>query len=413
MQKKKKVLLFLFLASMLPLHLVLAWNSVDLIRKGYPDFTIFYSAGKIVRSGLGKQLYDEKTQYRAQQEFAAGVSIRQGPLPYNHPPFEALLFLPFTLLPYSAAYLLWDLLNLVILLIMPLLLRSHVPVLLQTPTIGFLFASLAFFPLFIALLQGQDVIVLLLLFTLAFLALQRKADFAGGGWLGLGLFRFHFVLPLMIILLLQKRYKAILSFLGVAALLGAISMAVVGWKGTISYPSYVLHVEQTMAQRKTAVPTGMPNLRGLLNGLLPAFPLKPWRIAALGASSLALILLSAIKWRTGDPSAFDLEFSAYVIVAILVSYHAFAYDLTLLILPVVLVANRLFEGHVIQDWSRLALLGPLFFLFLTPLQMALALRAGRYGLMAVVLLVLLWGITREIPQRKRASGLDSRPERAV
>jgi len=76
-----RMLLTLFLAGMLLLHLLLAWNAADLIRKGYPDFTIFYSAGKIVRQGLGAKLYDEQTQYRIQQEFAAGVSIRQGPLP--------------------------------------------------------------------------------------------------------------------------------------------------------------------------------------------------------------------------------------------------------------------------------------------------------------------------------------------
>ena len=394
---------------MLSVHLVIGWGSWDFVRKGYPDFTIFYSAGKIVRSGLGEQLYDEKTQYRTQQEFASGVSIRHGALPYNHPPFEALLFVPFTLLPYSAAYLLWDLLNLVILVTMPLLLRPHIRLMQRTPPIGFLFVSLAFFPLFIALLQGQDVIVLLLLFTLAFVAIKRKADFAAGAWLGLGLFRFHFVLPLMLILLLQKRYKSIVSFLTVASLLGAISIAVVGWKGTISYPSYVLHVERTMAQRKTAVPIGMPNLRGLLDGLLPAGAAKTFRNGAVWVASLALILLSAFRWRTEDRAAFDLDFSGYVIVAILVSYHAFAYDLTLLLLPIVLVTNRLLTGPPAQGWSQAVLLGPIFLLFFTPLQMALALRAGRYGFMALVLLVWLWGITRKIPRPNRTLGRESSP----
>ena len=100
---------------MLSLHLIIAWDSIDLIRKGYPDFSTFYSGASMVRQGLGKQLYDEATQYRIQLQFAAGVSIRQGPLPYIHPPFEALLFIPFTWFSYPTAYLLWDLLNLVFL----------------------------------------------------------------------------------------------------------------------------------------------------------------------------------------------------------------------------------------------------------------------------------------------------------
>ena len=114
-KKKYRVLVLLFLAGMLSLHLIIAWDSIDLIRKGYPDFSTFYSGASIVRQGLGKQLYDEATQYRVQLQFAAGVSIRQGPLPYIHPPFEALLFIPFTWLSYPTAYLLWNLLNLVFL----------------------------------------------------------------------------------------------------------------------------------------------------------------------------------------------------------------------------------------------------------------------------------------------------------
>src|SRR2546426_11491671 len=117
-----RMLLTLFLAGMLSLHLLLAWNAAGLIRKGYPDFTIFYSAGKIVRQGLGSKLYDEQTQYRVQQEVAAGVSIRQGPLPYNHPPFEALIFVPFTSPPYFTAYFLCGLAPLLILVAFPCLL---------------------------------------------------------------------------------------------------------------------------------------------------------------------------------------------------------------------------------------------------------------------------------------------------
>ena len=65
MQKEKyRAFVLLFLAGMLSVHLVLLWNSLDLIRKGYPDFTIFYSGGSILRQGLAHQLYDEATQYR-------------------------------------------------------------------------------------------------------------------------------------------------------------------------------------------------------------------------------------------------------------------------------------------------------------------------------------------------------------
>jgi hypothetical protein len=399
-QRIRTPLIALFLVGMLALHVLLAWRSRDLVRKGYPDFTIFYSAGKIVRQGLGPLLYNEQTQYRIQQEFAAGVSIRQGPLPYNHPPFEALIFAPFTWLSYPTAYLLWDFVNLLVLFSLPFLLRPHLPMLRHTPVMAWLFASLAFFPVFIALLQGQDIILLLLLFTLAFISLKKNSDFGAGCWLGLGLFRFHLVLPLMFILLLQKRRRAVLGFVLIGTALAALSVAVVGWETTLSYPSYVWHVEQSMEQRRTIIPIGVPNLRGLLDSVPGLFISKTLRGGILALISTALLFFTAFKWAKTGAGMFDLRFCLYVVVTLLVGYHAFAYDLSLLVLPIALLANYLLERGQISVHSRVFQLGSLFLLFFTPLQMLLLFRNGRYSLMALVLLVWGWGLVREISQQE-------------
>ena len=90
-----------FVAGMLCLHLFLFINLRGRIEQGYPDFTAFYTAATLLRHGLGHQLYNPKIQYEAQESFAGNISSRRGPLPYIHPPFEALIFLPLTLLPSS------------------------------------------------------------------------------------------------------------------------------------------------------------------------------------------------------------------------------------------------------------------------------------------------------------------------
>lgn len=388
-----KAWLTVALGGTLLLHAVLAWNSADLVRKGYPDFTIFYCAGKIVRDGLGPKMYDEATQYKVQQEFAAGVSIRKGPLPYNHPPFEALLFVPFTWLPYWLAFLLWDLIGLGILLGLPLLLRPHIPILLQLSLLQWLLASLAFFPVFIALLQGQDILLLGLLLALAFIALKKQNDLAAGCWLGLGLFRPHFIVPLLLVLLWQKRTKAVAGFLLVAAVLGVISVAIVGWQGALSYPDYVFRAEQTMADRKTVVPIGMPNLRGLVNVLL--VPAVTARIADSIVVLLSVAMLLYAAWRWRKSGNFQLGFSLAVLSAVLTGYHAFAYDLSLLLVPIALVLDYCLKSEV-PGAAKRWLLGPLVLLFLTPLQMFLSMRAERYSLMTVALLVWWWGMAREM-----------------
>ena len=80
---------------MLCLHALFFINLRERILRGYPDFTVFYTAGTIVREGMRHQLYDPHIQYQVQQVFTGGlIESRRGPLPYIHPPLEAVVFLP-------------------------------------------------------------------------------------------------------------------------------------------------------------------------------------------------------------------------------------------------------------------------------------------------------------------------------
>jgi hypothetical protein len=413
-KKKYKVFVFLFLAGMLPLHLVIAWNSIDLIRKGYPDFTTFYSGASIVRQGLGRQLYDEQTQYRVQQQFAAGVSIRQGPLPYIHPPFEALFFIPFTWVAYPTAYVLWDLLNLVFLVLLFYLLRSELPWLKEITAAFWLLGCLALFPVFFALLQGQDILMLVLLFGAVYVLLRRNSDLAAGCCLGLGVFRFHLVVPLVLILLYQKRSKAIAGFLATATVLGLVSVAMIGWEGVSSYPIQVWRLEQAMERRQTIVPIRMASVRGLLDNLLIPHTSKLVSDIAIAAVSLGLILFAARKWKVAGRDGFDLGFAICVIVTVLASYHTLAYDLSLLLLPVAITIHHLFQGDLFQSDAmqrhrRVILLIPLLLLFFSPLHAFLAMRDGHYNLFALVLLLWCWALSRELGdvQKKSEQGLAS------
>src|SRR6267142_2185986 len=128
----------IFMVGMLCLHLLLFLKLWNRVQRGYPDFTAFYAAGKTLHEGLGKSLYDLRTQHRVQGQFAGDINSRHGPLPYIHPPFEALVFLPLTLLPYSQAFVAWNLLNLIALLGVALLLRPHLNALSTIPVWEFL-----------------------------------------------------------------------------------------------------------------------------------------------------------------------------------------------------------------------------------------------------------------------------------
>src|SRR5271154_1674634 len=234
-----------YFAGMVVIHLAFLWDVRPMIGKGYPDFTIYYCAGTMVRQGLGRELYSAVAQFEVQQKFSPEVATRLDALPYNHPPFEAVLFTPLTYLPYPVAFVIWDALNLAMLAALPFLLRTHLPQLQNYPGPLCVLASLAFFPVFFALLQGQDSILLLFLYTLGFVDLARSNDARAGGWLGLGLFKPHLVVPFVLFMFLCRRRKVLYGFLRVAAALGLFSAAIVGWQGLISCPRYVLHLEAT------------------------------------------------------------------------------------------------------------------------------------------------------------------------
>src|SRR5208282_580502 len=141
------------------------------------------------------------------------------------------------------------------------ILRPHLSAFRSQPLVLWDLFGLAFFPVFAALLQGQDILPLLLVFALAYSAMRKNASFAAGCWLGLGLFRFPLVLPFVLIVARRKPWRLMAGFTLAGALMAVASAAVVGWKQTLLYPAYVMRVEWTSIG--PIAPENMPNLRGL------------------------------------------------------------------------------------------------------------------------------------------------------
>jgi hypothetical protein len=264
---------------------------------------------------------------------------------------------------------------------------------------------LAFFPVFAALLQGQDSIPLLLLFSLAYIAFRKNQDYGVGCWLGLGLFRFHLVLPLMLILLLHRKRRALFAFLLVALSLGLVSIATVGLREALQYPTYIWSVENSTGSA-TSLVSAMPNLRGFVHMMLPWTP----RVAiAVSVLSTLILLVASFHWHDDNVSErFDLSFSLAVVMSVLVGYHVLAHDLVLLLLPFVLLANHFAQAGLPKHGKSAVLLVPMSLLLLSPLQMLLWFRYGMLSLLAPVLLLWFYGIMRELSDWTSRAELRSR-----
>lgn len=303
------------------------------LRRGYQDFTAFYCGALIIRGGEGARLYDLQRQYQIQLQFAPHVDIRQVALPYNHPPFEALLFLPFAYLSFLPAYLLWSFLNVVMLALCVAMVKRRFG---EVATLSgwFLFLAVAGFPpVATALMHGQDSVLLMLLATAGFVLLEKKQDAAAGAALALCLFKFQIALPMSFILAV-RRPRLLAGFFPTAALLGAISAAVVGWSGIARYVGYVLRLEKGGAGG--AIPAaGMPNLHGLIASLAGAEARSSFTVwLTIGASLAAIGLVASRVRKQGDSVLF--LFGMAGVTAVMVSYHTLSHDLTLVV-PIVLI----------------------------------------------------------------------------
>jgi hypothetical protein len=405
--KNRRVVVVFFLLAMTFCNVLLPLRILPKLRNGYQDFTIFYTGARLLRNGQASHLYDLGTQYRLQQTFT-NVPIRSAPLPFNHPPFEALLFIPFTFLAYWPAYLLWTGLNLIMLAAIVILLRVNFSEFAAMPPVALGLSTTAFFPVAIGVIQGQDIILMLLLFVLAIISLDQCKDATAGALLGAGLFRPQLAVPL-VLLFAVGRWRVLLGFVPVLLALFGLSVAVVGWQGSFDYVHFVLHLEGTGSR---AFPLeAVPNLRGLVSQL-------PGLNGTGIAAHILIFLLSAFvlflaiwRIRKGKDSIFFAS-SVAIVTTLLISFHSLVYDFSLLLPLLLFVISR--SGGLISmsaDVDSRKVGAPVillsFLLLLTPIYVFLLMVTDSFFWFSLILLGfyfwLLSSPERGFPDRKTAS----------
>jgi len=377
-----------FCLGMILLHLAVFWLARQQALDGLPDFRIFYTAGLMLRRGQGHDLYNDDLQLKTQREFVKLPASEIRPLPYNHPPFEAILYVPFTYLPYLAAYSLWILLNLFAVGMSIYVMRPWLPALVREFSWFLFLAPLAFFPVAYALMQGQDSIMLMALYCLAYIAFRRRQDVQAGVFLGLGLFKFHLVLPFAFVLLLRRRWRAIAGMTISAACELAISCALVGWRELLYYPHYAWLVNRTSSW--SIIPRNMANLRGLFTGWTESVAQRSALELLLLGVSLCLLFWASQYWHPGDfrsSDGWNAGFSIVLIATFLVGYHGYNQDLSMVLLPTLLVLDRLAADPARRgDMGLRVITGVLFF---SPVYLVLTFHYEHQNLFSLVLLAFI------------------------
>jgi len=277
----------------------------------------------------GEPLYDYAAETAAQSSL---VSPTPFTLPFMSPPYTALLFVPFSWFDYKTAFFLFLAFNLACLGLALFLLRPFTVTLDTKWRLTVAFIALSFLPLGIALIFGQLSVLLLLLYCACFVALQSGRPTLAGVFLALALIKFQIALPVALLFLLWRQWRFFAGFLTGAFALTLLSLRVTGAAATQAYLYSLLAMSQASStgagQTKYAIYSAeMPNLYGLLNTVFSGAPSSLYLTVLLSL----LVLLWAALQRPSLPLA--------LLAGILVSYHLYLYDFTLLLLPMLLILN--------------------------------------------------------------------------
>jgi hypothetical protein len=338
LDRRKKWMAGLFVLALTLINAATVVQLAPYLQNGYQDFTAFYGGAELVRAGQTARLYDLAAMYREQMRFVPNVPIRQAALPYNHPPFEALIFVPFTYLGYWPAYLLWTFINALMLALSLGMVRKSFPEIGRLSPVFLVLAATGFVPLVIAFIQGQDSVLLLLLFTFALTSLEDGQDIAAGAALAVGLFKFQLALPMAMVLAV-KRPRLLLGFFPVAVLLGAVSAMMVGWQGVADYVPFLLRLEKSGAGGAISA-LGMANLRGLAAELpgVNGASAHAMQLAFLLTLTCSIAMMGITLWQVRRRDAsIRFVFSLASVTAVMVSYHANIHDLAWLVVIVLLL----------------------------------------------------------------------------
>ncbi|MHB1295741.1 MAG: glycosyltransferase family 87 protein [Anaerolineae bacterium] len=346
----------LFIAMLLgwTLSQVLSPGVVDL--GGTPagsDFTAFYSAGKLVVEGRSALLYHLAAQKQV-QDAILGVPNANWLSPFVNPPFVALFFVPFALLPYLPALALWYAVGLAALWVALGILLRELALDARVTHAKALLLAFQFFPTMLWFVYGQTTPLTLLLYVAAYVLLRRGRDVGAGLCVGALIYKPQLAIAIGVVLLLQRRWRAVLAAGCMAVLCMLLGVAVLGPALTRQYVNVFPHL--TGLLRMEGYPRwGLHSLFGTASLLLDGVSIEAADVLAailtFGAVTFLVLLWRKAPWNPGSRD-WDILMASTFTLGLLISPHLFAYDLMLLLLPLAILwsiypggtGDRLLDG---------------------------------------------------------------------
>jgi hypothetical protein len=330
------------------------------------DFMPTLAAAQLIVEGRGTSLYDLGAQHEVEarvlypyKSLAAGAV-----LPYIHPPFEAMMIVPFISQSYVAVTLYWTIMTLIALAAAFAILLHLLPI--RRSWLLVIFA-LSYQPVFRAFILGQNSTLVLLGICIAFAACRRKGikwdAFIGAGLVLVAL-KPQIAPVIMLMILFEGRWRALLWFGAEIGLLSLLAMPLLGVIWPLKYLALLLGSQ--LSSNAAISPAIMHNWRGFVIDTVGSIVPSSVAILVVVMTALSIILFLYAWWNAyryqniiapkplsdlNDSSreyARDLLWALGVITAILISPHLFPHDLVLLIFPSWIIVYIIQRGLLSQ-----------------------------------------------------------------
>jgi hypothetical protein len=344
----------------------IAFGSRTLASARAHDFLNIYTGASLALDGRFAELHDVDVQLERERRFVPGVASL---VPFVRPLFYAVLLAPLALFSYNTAFAIWIAVqSLLLIACWTWAWRRFGPDALVFGTF--------FLPPPLGIATGQDCVVLLAIFIAGYELVESNRTFAGGAVLALMLIKFHLVLLWPVALLVQRRWRMLGGYCAMAAAEILTCLALAGRHGA---EKYIALLRNKSLDHLSPSPELMISYQGFAANLDIT---APWAIAAMVGAVIIIFLVAVVKaplWRMFCLTAF---------ASLLIVPHVYAYDATLLLLPIWLTIFR-----SVRPISRIAAT-----LFSTPIPFGFALADKPWAVVSSASMILLFAILAAEPR---------------
>ncbi|HET9217673.1 MAG TPA: glycosyltransferase family 87 protein [Terriglobia bacterium] len=325
------------------LHIPESLKPPDVYRK---DFIQEYLLGRAVMAGIDPYL----PVATLAEKFMRDLPVPVFPHVTPHPPPVAVLSLPLGLLSYERAAWVWFVFELACLAGSIWILLRCVD---RIPSAGVLILlfliSIAWAPVWTGLVVGQLMTLLLFLLVSSWFALKKTRDGVAGGLLGLALALKLMGMPLLVFLVVRKRWMAATVAIAVAGAANGAAAVLMGFERVVNY--YFTTIKALFPLYRSAVHnlsawsvgwrlfegTGSPvDLSVRAAPLLNQPGLAPLVSTAIAIFILAVGVLWAVRAHDIDTSIGIL-----ICVTVLISPVAWSHYLVLMAIPLAVAFHKL------------------------------------------------------------------------